>query len=342
MKKIAAISLVLLLTLALLAGCTTVEPGQAPTPAPEAPAPQAEEPAAETPAEVPDDTDRPILIGQSVLNLSNPFFIALSDAAKAYADQHGVEIMLNDAKDQPETQIAALENFIASGVDAIIVTAVDPEAVLPVVKRAREQGIVVICHTSQLGEYDAWVAADEYDMGYTLGVTAGEWIAENWGTDEDIQAATLNYDIMPQVIQRKIGIMEGVAVHAPNVEFVADAMAGDPQSGMEATENFIQAFPDLRVVLGINDGGALGAYEAFIAAGKDGDDYMIGGIDATPEGLNRVREGGIYRVTVDQAPAIAGAKTVELALAALRGEPFERDYLQDLVPVTFANVEDWF
>jgi len=340
MKKILALALVLTLSVALFAGCTTTEPGQTPsTPAAEAPA---TEPEPEAPADVPEETEKTYLIGQSVLNLSNPFFIALSDAAKAYAAEHGVEIMLNDAQDSPETQIAALENFIASEVDAIIVTAVDPESVMPVLRRAMEQGIVVVCHTSQLAEYDAWVAADEYDMGYTLGVTAGEWIAENWGTEEEILAATLNYDIMPQVIQRKVGIMEGVHVHAPNVNFVADAMAGDPQSGMEATENFIQAHPDLRVVLGINDGGALGAYEAFIAAGKNGDDYLIGGIDATPEGLNRVREGGIYRVTVDQAPAIAGAKTVELALAAIKGEPFIRDYLQDLVPVTFANVEDWF
>lgn len=280
------------------------------------------------------------LIGMSTLNLSNPFFVALTDAAKEFAENNNAELMINDSQDQTERQVTALENFIASGCDAIIVTAVDPEAILPVVKSARAQGIVVVCHTTKLDEYDAWVAADEYDMGYTLGIAAGEWIASNLG-DEEIQAATLNFDTIPQVINRKKGIMEGVLEKAPNVKFVADATAGDPQAGMEATENFIQTYPDLQVLLGINDGGALGGYEAFMAAGKTGDQYLVGGIDATPEGIEKVREGGIFRVTVDQAPVTAGQKCVELALKAIKGESFEKDYLQDLVPVTSENIEDY-
>lgn len=280
-------------------------------------------------------------IGMSTLNLSNPFFVALTNAAKEYAAENNAEIMINDSQDQPEKQIAALENFIASGCDAIVVTAVDPAAILPVVKSAREQGIKVVCHTTKLDEYDAWVAADEYDMGYTLGITAGEWIAEHLKDQGEVQAATLNFDTIPQVINRKKGIMDGVTEKAPFVKFVADATAGDPQTGMTVTENFIQSNPDLQIVLGINDGGALGAYEAFKAAGMTGDKYMIGGIDATPEGINKVKEGGIYRVTIDQAPATAGKKCIELALKAIKGEPYEKDYLQELVPVTSANVDQY-
>ena len=68
---------------------------------------------------------------------------------------------------------------------------------------------------------------------------------------------------MESVIERKNGIMEGVQEFAPNVEFVADATAADQSEGMTATENFIQANPDLRVVCGVSDGAALGAFEAF-------------------------------------------------------------------------------
>ena len=103
-------------------------------------------------------------IGMSVLNLSNPFFMALSNAAREAADEFGVELMLNDPQDNAERQVAGLENFIAGGVDAIVVTSVDPAAVLPIVQAARAEGIVVVCHTTRLEEYDAWVAADEYDM----------------------------------------------------------------------------------------------------------------------------------------------------------------------------------
>ena len=72
-------------------------------------------------------------------------------------------------------------------------------------------------------------------------------------------------DRLESVIQRKVGIMEGVQENAPNVEFVADATAADQTEGMTATENFLQAHPELRIVCGVSDGAALGAYEAFKA-----------------------------------------------------------------------------
>ena len=324
MKKLLAIMLTMSLLTVLLASCTTTTPGGG----------------GGTQGGAAQGAAEPSQIGMSVLNIANPFFVALTSAAEEYAAQHGIELIINDSQDLVERQIEALENFITMGVDAIIVTAVDPVAIMPTVRSAREDGIVVIAHTTALEEYDAWVAADEFDMGWTLGTAAGQWIRENLG-DGEVQAATLNFDIIPQVINRKIGIMEGVHEYAPNVVFVADATAGDPVAGMEVTETFIQANPDLQVVLGINDGGALGAYEAFRAAGKTGDRYLIGGIDATPEGISRVKEGGIFRITVDQNPIMAGRMCITLALAAIRGEDFDPHYMQELIAVTIENADDF-
>ena len=102
-----------------------------------------------------------------------------------------------------------------------------------------------------------------------------------------VEAATLNYDLMESVIARKEGIMDGVKEYVSNVEFVADATAGDQEEGMTNTENFLQANPDLKVVCGVSDGAALGAYQAFKAQGMtDPDKYLIAGIDATDEALN--------------------------------------------------------
>ena len=103
----------------------------------------------------------------------------------------------------------------------------------------------------------------------------------------------------------------------------------------------LQKNPKLQVVLGINDGGTLGAYEAFMAAGKTGSKYLIGGIDATPEGLKKVKEGGIFRITVDQSPTLAGQKCVEMALKAIKGQKFQKDYIQKLTAVTKANIKNY-
>lgn len=281
-------------------------------------------------------------IGISVLTMSGQFFIDMVDSAQAAVDELGGELIVNDADNSSETQVAALENFISAGVDGIIVTAVDTEAVAPVIKEAKEAGIAVICHTSKVEGYDAYIGADEYQLGYTQGLAVGKWIADNWGTDEKIEAATLNYDLLESVIQRKVGIMEGVAENAPNVKFVADATAADQAEGMTATENFLQANPDLRIVCGVSDGAALGAYEAFKANGMtDPKKYIIAGVDATEEALNKISEGTIYQLTVDQNPTATGRQLVETCVKVIKGEDVEKDFNQELVAVTPENIKDY-
>lgn len=281
-------------------------------------------------------------IGISVLTMSGQFFIDMVDSAQAAVDELGGELIVNDADNSSETQVAALENFISAGVDGIIVTAVDTEAVAPVIKEAKEAGIAVICHTSKVEGYDAYIGADEYQLGYTQGLAVGKWIVDNWGTDEKIEAATLNYDLLESVIQRKVGIMEGVAENAPNVKFVADATAADQSEGMTATENFLQANPDLRIVCGVSDGAALGAYEAFKANGMtDPKKYIIAGVDATEEALNKISEGTIYQFTVDQNPTATGRQLVETCVKVIKGEDVEKDFNQELVAVTPENIKDY-
>lgn len=281
-------------------------------------------------------------IGLSVLNTSGQFFISIIDAAKTEIASSGGELMVNDAQDSAETQLAGIENFIQSGVDGIIVCPVDAEALAPIVAEAKEQGIAIVCLTGAIEGYDAYIGADEYTLGYTQGAAVGKWIAEKWGTDEAIKAATLNYDLMETVIQRKKGIMEGVQEFAPNVEFVADATAADQAEGMTNTENFLQANPDLRVVCGVSDGAALGAFEAFKANQMtDPEQYIIAGVDATDEALKQIAAGTIYQFTVDQNPAGTGAKLVETCIAVIEGGTYEKDYVQDLVAVTPDNISEY-
>lgn len=281
-------------------------------------------------------------IGLSVLNTSGQFFISIIEAAKEEVEASGGELMVNDAQDSSETQIAGLENFIQSGVDGIIVCAVDAEAVAPVVKEAKEEGIAVVCLTSKVEGYDAYIGADEYTLGYTQGAAVGQWIADKWGTEDKVEAATLNYDLMESVIQRKNGIIEGVQEFAPNVEFVADATAADQSEGMTNTENFIQANPDLRVVCGVSDGAALGAFEAFKSNQMtDPDKYIIAGIDATEEALKQIDAGTVYQFTVDQNPTGTGKQLVDTCIAVINGDDFEKDYEQDLVAVTPDNISDY-
>ena len=285
--------------------------------------------------------DEGYTIGISVLNLTGQFFIQLVEAAQAECDATGCTLMTNACDSDSANQIDALENFISAGCDAIIVCAVDAEAAKPVIEKAKK-GIAVVCLTSKIDGYDAYIGCEEYTLGYTQGVAVGQRIAEMYGTEEKVEAATLNYDLMESVIARKEGIMDGVKEYAPNVEFVADATAGDQEEGMTNTENFLQANPDLKVVCGVSDGAALGAYQAFKAQGMtDPDKYLIAGIDATDEALKLIGEETIYQVSVSQNPTATGKALVDTACAVLNETSYPQDSLFDLQAVTAVNVADY-
>lgn len=329
-KKLLSLILCVAMVASLAAGCGNTE--EAATDAP-----TAEETVEEAVTE-----ESGYKLGISVLTMSGQFFIDLVDSARATIEDMGGELIVNDADNSAETQVAAVENFISAGVDGIIICAVDVEAVASIIAEAKAEGIAVVCLTSKVEGYDAYIGADEYLLGYTQGVAVGKWIAEKWGTEEEIEAATLNYDLLESVIQRKVGIMEGVQEYAPNVKFVADQTAADQSEGMTATENFLQANPNLRVVCGVSDGAALGAYEAFKANEMtDPEKYIIAGVDATEEALNKISEGTIYQFSVDQNPKGTGAKLVETCVAVIEGGEFEKDYNQDLVCVTPENIADY-
>ncbi len=334
-KKLLSLVLVGMMSLSMFAGCGETATTDSANAAESTETTDAAD-AAET------TTDGDLVIGISVLNLTGQFFIQLVDAAQAECDSIGATLMTNSCDSDSANQINALENFISAGCDAIIVCAVDSEAAAPVIAKAQEQGIKVVCLTSTIEGYDAYIGCDEYTLGYTQGVAVGAKIAEMYGTDEVVEAATLNYDLMESVIARKEGIMEGVQEVAPNVTFVADATAADQEEGMTATENFLQANPDLKVVCGVSDGAALGGYQAFKAAGMtDPYKYLIAGIDATDEALSLIEEGTIYQVSVSQNPTQTGKDLVDTAVKVINGEDFEKDAYFELEAVTSENVADY-
>lgn len=155
-------------------------------------------------------------------------------------------------------------------------------------------------------------------MGNEIGKAAGKWIADKLGGEAEV--AVLNYPRIPQIINREKGITEGIAEHAPNAKIVATASAATPEEGMKAMETILQAHPNVKEVAAINDSGALGAFQAIKAAGKDGDDVFVGGIDATPEALDNIKQNTIYRATVDIQPFENGKIDLDFMLQLLNGE----------------------
>jgi len=279
-------------------------------------------------------------IGFSVLDLTNPYWNTQVKGAQAKAKELGnIELIIHDGQSDPAREINALENWITQGVDGIMISAIDSQACVPYVKRAKAKGIPVVATIHPLEGADAWLKLDEYQFGYMSGLEAGKWIKDKLGGRA--QCLILAYDNLKHVIDRGNGIRDGIKKLAPNAEIVMRQDAFLPDMGMKVAEAALQAYPNLKVIQGINDSGALGAYEAVRGAGKDTPDFYVGGNDATREALEKIKLGGIYRSSVDIAPYQSGQVEVEMMMKLIKGVKFERTQIVPMKAVTIDNVDEY-
>jgi len=212
------------------------------------------------------------------------------------ADELGVQLIVNDAKNDPNSQINAIENFIISGCQAIIVHGFNLESAKSASEDAMAKGVKVISYDVKIDGTDGWLGVANYELGLEIGKQAGKFINEVLGGSAEV--GICEYPTISIIVERAQGIKDGLLSVAPNAKIVASATAGYVNEGVSVGENFLQAHPNMQVVAGINDGGILGVYEAFKAAGKTGATIGLFGCDATADALNAIADEGIYRSTI--------------------------------------------
>src|SRR5882757_4453169 len=92
--------------------------------------------------------------------IANTWRIQMIKTAKAYTAQPAVAAKLKEFKvvstgEDVPAQISAVNNFIDAGYDAIIVDAQNPTAFGPVIKRAKNAGVVLVAFDNTLDSADA-------------------------------------------------------------------------------------------------------------------------------------------------------------------------------------------
>ncbi|PZQ96942.1 MAG: ribose ABC transporter substrate-binding protein [Cereibacter sphaeroides] len=113
--------------------------------------------------------------------IANTWRIQMVQTAKAYAAQPDVAAKLKEFKvvstgEDVPAQIAAINNFIDSGYDAIVVNAQNPTAFAPVIKRAKEAGVVLVAFDNILDTEDAInVNVDQKGLGGLW----GKWLVDH-------------------------------------------------------------------------------------------------------------------------------------------------------------------
>lgn len=113
--------------------------------------------------------------------IANTWRIQMVQTAKAYAAQPDVKAKLKEFKvvstgEDVPAQISAINNFIDAGYDAVVVDAQNPTAFGPVIKRAKEAGVVLVAFDNTLDSKDA-INVNVDQKG--LGVIWGDWLVKH-------------------------------------------------------------------------------------------------------------------------------------------------------------------
>jgi ribose transport system substrate-binding protein len=269
-------------------------------------------------------------IGIVACNLSSEYHATVPKAAQLLADKLGLRIEVFDSETKADRQIAAIENFVSKGAQAIAICAIDPKVVEKAVQQAAAQGVYILQYAGRdLAVNGIGISIEDADLGCAAGDIAGELIVKEKGGRATV--ALLDYPSLPNVVERANQIEACLKQTAPDAKIVGRYLGGTPENGLASLANALQAQPDIDVVVSINDAGAFGAIKALEAAGKDPQKTIVVGIDADAQAKDLIKQGKFYRGTVDTSPALTGEMVVNAVVKLLAGSSAPKNVR---VPVT--------
>ena len=288
-------------------------------------------------------------IGVSMQSFDNNFQTLLRQGLDARASQiSGVNLQIEDAQTDISKQRSQLDNFIASGVDAIIMTLADTSAAPGISEAAQKAGIPLVYLNLQpdnvdtLPDKQAYVGSKETDSG-KLGAEAACEILKEKGKASDAQVYILMGDLAHQASRdRTSSVKETLAAGDCKGVTIADeqSAAWTRTNAMDLTTNWITAGRPIDVVFANNDEMAIGAIQALKAAGVSMDDVIIVGIDATQDALAAMAAGDLD-VTVFQNAKGQSASAVDAAAALAQGKSIDKAVWVPFELVTPRNMAEY-
>lgn len=244
------------------------------------------------------------------------FQLKLAESARDRAIELGANAVIYQAGGQTAVQkmVSIIEDLIVKQVDIILISPLDAKAVVPAFKQAKEAGITIVCmdNYAEGDDYLTFVSTDNYAAAAMAADYAKEVLngSGNVLVVEGAPGSAVGDD-------RKNGFKENV-VKGSSIEVVGSQSgywAND--KAMEATENMLQANPDVDLIFSCSDVMVGGILEAVKLAGRENEIKIIS-FDGSRDGVQLILDGKII-ADVAQFPTKVGAIAAETAIGVWNG-----------------------
>ncbi len=275
-------------------------------------------------------------------SLANEFFLTMENGAREHQRLHAAEydLITNGIKDEIDTdaQIKIVDQMIVAGIDALVIAPADSKALVRVVQKAVEAGILVV----------------NIDNRFDPAVLQAKNLRVPFVGPDNRKGAKLVGDYLAKSLKPgdPVAIIEGISTTTnaqARTQGFRDAMAAagvkvvgvqsgqwEMEKGNAVAAALLNEHPGLKALLCDNDSMALGAVSAVRAAGRTGRTLVVG-----YDNINAIKpmlKDGRVLATADQHAAKQAVFGIEIALKAFAAKtPQSRwregiDTPVDLVP----------
>ena len=287
-------------------------------------------------------------VGVSMALFDDNFLTVLRNGLLDYSKgKDGVTVQVEDAQNDVGKQLNQIENFIAGGVDAIIVNPVDTDATVAMSKAAEAAGIPLVYVNRQPVNLDAlpadqaFVASDEKESGTLQTQEVCRMLKAAGKTDAKV--VVMMGELSNQAARMRTQDIHDV-IATPDCAFmkiVEEQTANWSRTqGTDLMANWLSAGVTFDALISNNDEMAIGAIQSLKSGGVPMDQVIVAGIDATQEALAAIAAGDLD-VSVFQNAAGQGEGALDAALALANKQPVEQKVFVPFELVTAANAAEY-
>ena len=268
---------------------------------------------------IPAQAANKVRIGVSMALFDDVWLTLVRDAMTKWGKEHpDVELTIVDANNDTNKQVGQVENFLAQGMDAIVILPVDTAATGPMTKsavKAKKPLVYVNRLPANLPKGVVYCGSNSIDAG----IMNMEALGKCMGGKGNL--AILMGELSNEAaIGRTDGIKKVIKQKYPDIKIVREQTGNWKRAqGKTIMENWLASGQEINGVASNNDEMALGALQAIKAAGKLGK-ICVGGTDASHDALEAMEKGDLND-TVFQDPVGQGQEAVNAAYLLAKKEP---------------------
>lgn len=255
------------------------------------------------------------------------------------AGQLGIEFEVRDANLDVARMVSAAEDFMAQGVDVLIITPVNEEGAVPLVRRAKEDGVPLVLEGNPVSGMTTMVAICDYDTGYHAGVAAGEYARDKLGGVAKVMNVGL--PLLSATVLRSNGFMDGLKTILPDATMVHDLDGGgNPDRSLEVSAAALAQNGDINIIYGINDSSSQGGLQAWKAAGKSQDGLLVVGTGGEGLGfINMMATEPSYQIEAAMFPEKVGFTSIDAAVKLFNNEAVPAHIVSPTTPMV--GTDSW-